>query len=131
MRAVYEQSSGIQLSDSETAPPMACLKPNHQPNVTNDYCMESCFCKRIYITRCIISITVHRVMTDSIFGEDINGEGATYPNIVYNIPVDESDDVLSPSRVRTHFPETWLWFHRMIGYSISILTRNRTYKNML
>ena len=128
MRAVYEQSSGIQLSDSETAPPMACLKPNSQSTVHYDYCMESCG-KRIYITRCIISITVHRVMTCYVFGENINGEGATYHDIVY-IPLDGSDDVVSPSRVRTHFPETWLWFHRMIGYSISILTRNRTYKNM-
>ena len=55
-------------------------------------------------------------------------EGERYPEVVHNIPTDESDDVVSPSRVRTHFPETWLWFSRKIRYSIFIFIRNRTYK---
>ncbi len=47
MRIVYEQLSGIQLSDSETAP-MACQKPNlpPKPNVTYD-CCEAMIGKRM------------------------------------------------------------------------------------
>ena len=39
----------------------------------------------------------------------------------------ESDNVVSPSRVRTHFPETWLWFDRKNRYSIFSCTHNRKY----
>ncbi|XP_062505967.1 C3 and PZP-like alpha-2-macroglobulin domain-containing protein 8 isoform X2 [Corticium candelabrum] len=85
--------SGIQLSDSETAP-MACQKPNlpPKPNVTYDCC-------EAMIVMYFPGITL---------------EGERYPEVVHNIPTDESDDVVSPSRVRTHFPETWLWFARKI-----------------
>ena len=27
------------------------------------------------------------------------------------------DELVSPSRVRQHFPETWLWFERTLGYT--------------
>ncbi len=37
----------------------------------------------------------------------------------------ESNNVVSPSRVRTHFPETWLWFDRKNRYSIFPFTSNR------
>ncbi|XP_062505048.1 ovostatin homolog 2-like [Corticium candelabrum] len=87
-RIVYEQSSGIQLSDRETEPPKTCQKPNPPPKPDVTY--NCCYNWSDYVVAALATPSaVNTIETGS-----------------------ESDNVVSPSRVRTHFPETWLWFDR-------------------
>lgn len=55
-----------------------------------------------------------------------NGEMAAHVPSVSRLPerlsLGESDGLVSPSRVRAHFPETWLWFERKTRYSNSSFT---------